>query len=312
LPNNKFVKEVVLKLLKGEEITYNKYIKGNPIGPILKNWLDVMLYCPVNLSIYDLGGNHTGLDENGDLDPNIPDSYYYLIEETKIAILPRENNYGVFVNSTGEGMFDLELKYINETALATLSYESVSITNDTKGAVNYLPNSNDIPLQMDYQGDGTIDEEITPEVTVVFIPEITSSDESGNEKNQFLPGEEVYVRGCYLEANTQYKLWIQNDPVNLGILLNETEDPSGYQELITTNATGCFDPTLIWSIAAGAPPTFNSYDIIVDKQDANAGMFDLADGIDDAAVAGIIAPIPELLTFILVSIGVAVIVRSRF
>ena len=144
------------------------------------------------------------------------------------------------------------------------------------------------------------------------IPAITSCDAQGNEKNQFMPGENVYVKGCGLEPNTQYKIWIQDDPVELGDELIAEEDPSGYQELITTNETGCFDPTLIWSIDINATPTFNKYDIVIDKVDGNTGVFDSADGIDDAVVAGFVAPIPELATVALICAGVALIIGLRF
>jgi len=151
--------------------------------------------------------------------------------------------------------------------------------------------------------------ELIPAVAVngsftVTMPSINSSDESGREKDYFRPGEKVHVRGCGLEPRTQYKIWIQRDPVNLWDELIAEEDPSGGQEIITTNGEGCFGPVCIWSIPPDAPATYDEWDIVVDKLDENAGIFDPADGIDDAVVAGLVAPIPELLTLVLVAVGV--------
>jgi hypothetical protein len=56
---------------------------------------------------------------------------------------------------------------------------------------------------------------------------ITSCDSDGKEKNQFEPGESVYVKGLGLEANTTYRILIQDDPVSEGDKLSADEDPSG-------------------------------------------------------------------------------------
>jgi len=149
------------------------------------------------------------------------------------------------------------------------------------------------------------------EIIIQIGAKIVSCDEFGNEKNYFSPGDNVYVRGCWLEPNTQYKIWIQKDPVSLGDELVEAEDPSGYQEVVTTNDTGCFSPTLIWGIDANATPSYNKYDIVVDKIDENAGVFDSVDGIDDAIVAGFVAPIPEIFTVLLVAAGLVLILILR-
>jgi len=133
---------------------------------------------------------------------------------------------------------------------------------------------------------------------------VASCDAAGNIKNVFAPGEDVYVKGIGLSPSTSYSVWIQDDPVIEGQTLNTAEDPSGAQELITTDAEGKFGPVLIWSIPSDAPVTHNEYDIVVDKQDANAGIYNSAsDGIDSASVVGFIAPVPELPTVALLLIG---------
>ncbi len=137
-------------------------------------------------------------------------------------------------------------------------------------------------------------------VLIYFVTPLTSCDASGNEKDYFKPGEGVYIKGCGLEPNTQYRIWIQKDPVEFGDFLNPDEDPSGHQEIITTNETGCFPPTLIWNIDPNATATFEKWDIVADKIGENEGIFDSADGIDDAFVAGFVAPISELSTLALV------------
>ncbi len=138
---------------------------------------------------------------------------------------------------------------------------------------------------------------------------ITSCDSSGTEINAFAPNESVSVKGSGLRSSTEYKIWLQDDPVNESDSLNATEDPSGSQENVTTDGSGNFGPTLIWIIPLGAPITHHEYDIVVDNQESGTvGTYNAAsDGIDSATVAGFIAPVPELPPMLLYSLGVHVL-----
>ena len=145
------------------------------------------------------------------------------------------------------------------------------------------------------------------------LPVITSCDASGNETNQFTPNQSVYVKGSGLELNTAYNIWIQNDPVAEGETLATGEDPSGAQETVTTgpsngNPLGGFPATEIWPIPQSEPVTHLPYDIVVDKIGGGKGTYSSTnDGIDSATVAGMVAPVPELPTIILFSIGLLVL-----
>ncbi|MGB7531655.1 MAG: C39 family peptidase [Halobacteriota archaeon] len=149
-------------------------------------------------------------------------------------------------------------------------------------------------------------------VTVIQIkslPVITSCTQAGNEMNQFAPNTSVYVKGSGLDPNTNYTIWIQNDPVDEGKALTTGEDPSGLQETVTTgpgngNPSGGFPATEIWSIPQNEPVTHHPYDIVVDKVGDGEGTYNSAnDGIDSASVAGFVAPVPELPTIILFGVG---------
>ena len=134
---------------------------------------------------------------------------------------------------------------------------------------------------------------------MLSAPVITSCDDGGNDKNEFCPGDNVSVRGTGLAPETEYTLWIQNDPVNNNDTLNASEDPSGSQENVMTDENGDFGPEQIWSnIHAGSQM---NYDIVADNQDGEYNAAD--DGIDSATTYGITAPIPELPGVVLVSIG---------
>ena len=135
---------------------------------------------------------------------------------------------------------------------------------------------------------------------------VISCNASGTEMNQFLPGENVYVKASGLEADTGYTIWIQDEAVAGSDALAGGEDPSSAQENVTTDGSGNFNATAIWAIDPGAPVTHHEYDIVVDKQTEGnyTGKLNFAsDGVDNISAAGFEAPIPELSTLILFSMG---------
>ena len=140
-------------------------------------------------------------------------------------------------------------------------------------------------------------------------PTIISCNAAGNEKNQFAPKETVYVKGDALDASTDYKIWIQLDPVSEGESIVEAEDPSTTKgDDVTTDAQGDFPATPIWSIPEGAAVTNTEYDIVVDNQVSGVGTYNAADdGLDSASVAGIVAPVPEASSLVLLPSGLVLI-----
>jgi hypothetical protein len=139
-----------------------------------------------------------------------------------------------------------------------------------------------------------------------------------SQKNEFASGETVYVKGSGLAADTNYKLWIQDDPVYEGYALitgNCTscgaDCPGKTGVAVITDADGCFVLTPLWNISADAQITYKGYDIVADKQDDgdDTGRYNAAsDGIDSASVAGIIAPVPELASIILFAVGLVMLI----
>ena len=148
------------------------------------------------------------------------------------------------------------------------------------------------------------------QTTVVLKGVITSCDSTGNETNQFAPKESVYVKGIGLEADTTYRIWIQRNSVTEGQVLNVSEDPSGIHELVITDENGTFGPTKIWDIPEYAMPTYDNFDIVADKQadGDDTGYYNSAfDVVDLFDEVGFVAPVPELGTLALFSMGLIVL-----
>lgn len=145
-------------------------------------------------------------------------------------------------------------------------------------------------------------------VPVVEI--VTSTDQDDNEKDEYYPEDDVWVKATGLSPNTNYKIWIQLNPVNEGDTLDFDGDPSGTQETVTTDGNGNFEHKQIWSNIPSGTSWSVEYDIVVDKQGAGEGTYNAVDdGLDAVACVGFTAPIPEFTT---IAIPVAAILGLLF
>lgn len=131
----------------------------------------------------------------------------------------------------------------------------------------------------------------------VYEPNLVSCDSAGNTKENFAPGETVYVKGSGLNSNRSYKLWIQPDPVTNFSLngldlftgttysLSSVKDPSNTQETVITDSNGDFSARSIWSNCVLSAP--NHFDIVADDQAVGLpGYYDGWDYADSPGLAG--------------------------
>ena len=142
----------------------------------------------------------------------------------------------------------------------------------------------------------------------IYQPNLVACDGSGTPQDSFAAGDTVYVKGMGLDASTGYNLWIQEEPVleytldsldrpGSDYTLNTGNDPSGSQEIVTTDGNGDFGPTAIWSIDPSAGEY--DYDIVADNQaSGTVGNYDLSDAIDCPGWQGFSVTAPsEIISF---------------
>ena len=155
--------------------------------------------------------------------------------------------------------------------------------------------------------------EVSEKTTSFYIwsnIQVISTDENGNEKNTYTQGDSVYVKATGLSPNTNYTIWIQKDPVKNKEKLKTEEDPSGSQEVVTTDSGGNLTNTLIWSNIV--LPHASKYDIVLDKAGDGEGRYNAAyDGIDDMLISGF-ETVPEFTTMIVPSAIALLIVFLMF
>ncbi len=136
--------------------------------------------------------------------------------------------------------------------------------------------------------------------------DVMSCDATGSEKDEFCPGETVYVSGVGLSPDADYWIWVQDDGVCEGDTLVAGDDPAISQDCVTTDMNGDFEPIPVWTIPEDATPTHQEYDIVIDDGD---GVYHTSDdGIDSLGTTGFTAPVPELSGIILVAIGLVLLI----
>ena len=141
-------------------------------------------------------------------------------------------------------------------------------------------------------------------------PTLISCDADGNERNQFAAGESIYIKGTNFPANN-YRVWIQNQTLNEGDILDVGLDPSGATEYVYVDSSGNLEKDgktiiKIWEVDENALPTFRAFTIVVDEVgNGNEGFYsstyDITDGT--TSVAGFIAAVPEISAGVLFSVG---------
>lgn len=136
---------------------------------------------------------------------------------------------------------------------------------------------------------------------------LISCDEYGNSKDNFAPGDTVYVKGLGLAAETEYDIWIQPEPISNNRLeiidgvsqiritysYDTNMDPSVTQEKIITDVNGDFAPQAIWTIDSNTQ-TPCKYDIAADSYNQGTlGVYDTKyDFLDEPGWEGFIVDTP--------------------
>lgn len=130
----------------------------NPTSSSIRVWGG----SPINLHIYDSQGRHDGINEDGDLEIEIPNTYIFIPsteEGLKVADILTTEDLTFKVEATGEGKFDLSIEtYDRNTETGVVAtYEDVPITAETIATVNVTKTNPDFIMLIDNNNDGVID-----------------------------------------------------------------------------------------------------------------------------------------------------------
>ncbi|MCW7074989.1 MAG: right-handed parallel beta-helix repeat-containing protein [Candidatus Methanospirare jalkutatii] len=160
--------------------------------------------CPVNVTITDQYNRI--IADNGTNE--IPNASMLIINETKIFYLPADLTYSVDIDAYDTGKFNFTRISPVGNDISITKFENISVTESTKASVEIIPNVTNYTMSIDYNGDGKIDEEKSPDVseTIVIIeenifdtgaPENPYPSISGTFNGTITPYKTIIVKNLY-------------------------------------------------------------------------------------------------------------------
>lgn len=158
---NDFVKDVVVKDSKATAV-YSYFSNKEP--SFKKNRMLYTLHSPLTLDLYDTQGRHTGANQNGCFEENIPGTYCYQFGEVKYIFSEAGEDLQLSLSGYDAGVFTLEVEeFHGDISLGKAAFKDMPTTDKTEasliidGGVDHLSD-----LVIDEDGDGKEDYRIHP------------------------------------------------------------------------------------------------------------------------------------------------------
>jgi len=157
LPASESVMNGMLSILKNEGVIFDDILADGDNNCGIKGDV-VSTHSPVQIHIYDEEGNHTGPDENGDIEYGVLGVFYDVLEDVNYVFLPHGKNYKIITKATNTGGFNLKIEeQENETISNIYNWTLVPIASiNTIGEIWIGPDykSDEYELKIDSEGDG--------------------------------------------------------------------------------------------------------------------------------------------------------------
>lgn len=141
-----------------------------------KDKLTVEIHSPVLLTVNDSFGNSAGLAYDfviGTTTPTstIPNAVMYHIGESAFFTLPADRSYTLSLDGLASSTFTMRIaRYEQDELIGTTTFTNVPVTASLIGTMNIPTGTTSAPLQLDVNGDGTVDTMRMPDGTKVVTP----------------------------------------------------------------------------------------------------------------------------------------------
>lgn len=191
------------------------------------------LHSPLYLGVFDIEGNFTGRDKDGNLKNEIKGVGYSEVGEVQTLSVPVELAHTLTLYGYEDGVFALELdEFLNDTYANNQLFQGIGTNKDTVAKLvfegeNSLDN---LKLLVDLEGDGDFEEEYIPEKEEKVVEVKKVEDQGGvvllNFLNQVIP-ETPKVLGATTEQVEDIDKNIKEEiiPVLEEIKVNQDNNP---------------------------------------------------------------------------------------
>ncbi|RJS71737.1 hypothetical protein CW714_05295, partial [Methanophagales archaeon] len=184
--------------------SFTKFVVQKPNPYPKPDTTTLAIECPVNATITDQYGRI--IADNGTNE--IPNASMIITNETKVFYLPADLTYSVDIDAYDTGTFNFTRVSPVGNDISITKFEDISVTESTKVSVEIVPNVTNYTMSIDYNGDGKIDEEKSPDVseTIVIIeenifdtgaPENPYPSISGTFNGTITPYKTIIVKNLY-------------------------------------------------------------------------------------------------------------------
>jgi hypothetical protein len=142
---------------------------GEFVSYLFKQKLYALIFrCPVNVMITDQYGRV--IDDTGRIE--IPRGEVQSTEELKVFYLPKGLAYTIKVEAYSPGSFSLsEIHATSNTTLSVREFKDIKVEKGTKATRVIKEGIEEQLMEIDYDGDGKVDREVTPSVTEISTKE---------------------------------------------------------------------------------------------------------------------------------------------
>lgn len=163
LPSADGVRQNIVSILTGQGVQDFENILTDTTTCNISGRI-ISVHSPVNLHIYDEDGNHTGSDENGEIEYGIENIQYDVLEDEKFAFLPDGFNYKIVTKATDTGGYNFQIIDQDENDEITSRYDWTLVplkSLNSQGEIWIGPDydKDEYILSMDDDGDGIFDNE---------------------------------------------------------------------------------------------------------------------------------------------------------
>jgi hypothetical protein len=169
------------------------------------------LHSPLTLDAYDNLGHHTGISTTtGQLEENIPGSYYLTFGDIKYIFTDTDSPINIFMNGYANGTFTFNIDELQgDTHISSLAFKDIPTISHTKVSIDTQSDINTVSgMKIDIDGNGIIDFNLDPKLNgIMTMPYIFSGflqpiNDTGHQTGQNLS---VFKSGSTVPVKFQLK-----------------------------------------------------------------------------------------------------------
>ncbi len=156
LPSSPEIREGVISLLKGEDVKLGENITEDVTSCKILGKIP-SVHSPASLHIYDEDGNHTGINEDGDVEYGVEGVSFDMIDDVSYVFLPDGEDYKVIIKAEDTGGYDFKVEEQDGDTITDIKSWTMVPLKTLESISELIFEDGKYSLKVDDDGDGKID-----------------------------------------------------------------------------------------------------------------------------------------------------------